>query len=108
MTSYGSVAAKVAEAKKRNPELFCKHPKCLWRTSDEFCPRHRNLKAECKYCGVYLGNDALKGEITAAKGEPDMCLSCAQDMDGMVTDLQKSLGHRMPPLNYGSNVEPFR
>lgn len=35
--SYGrSVAASVREQKEKHPELFCAHPKCLWRIVDRF------------------------------------------------------------------------
>jgi hypothetical protein len=35
-----STASKVAEHKAKHPELYCKHPRCLWRTGGGLCPRH--------------------------------------------------------------------
>lgn len=35
-----NVAAKVAKHKRLHPELYCPHPKCLWRTNGGRCPRH--------------------------------------------------------------------
>lgn len=32
------VAAKVAEHKRKHPELYCS--RCLWRTGGGDCPRH--------------------------------------------------------------------
>lgn len=34
------VAASVARVKQLRPEEFCLHPRCLWRTSALYCPRH--------------------------------------------------------------------
>ena len=34
------IAAKVAERKLYQPEKYCPHPKCLWKTVGGFCPRH--------------------------------------------------------------------
>lgn len=38
--SYRTVAASVAEAKRRHPEKFCPVDRCLWRTGGGRCPRH--------------------------------------------------------------------
>lgn len=35
-----STAAKVAEYKRRHPELYCPAPRCLWKTGGGSCPRH--------------------------------------------------------------------
>jgi hypothetical protein len=34
------VAAKVSENKRKHPERYCPHPKCLWPTGGGYCPRH--------------------------------------------------------------------
>ena len=44
--SRGQVAAKVAANKARHPEHYCPAPKCLWRTSGGYCPRHTPVRAE--------------------------------------------------------------
>jgi hypothetical protein len=41
--THNSVAKSERERKEAHPEAFCKSPRCLWRTSEEFCPRHRPL-----------------------------------------------------------------
>lgn len=45
---HASVAAKVADRKKKYPEQYCKRPKCLWRTDNLYCPRHEYPKLEAK------------------------------------------------------------
>ena len=41
MTTHGSVARSVREAKEKYPERYCPTPGCLWRTGDgSYCPRH--------------------------------------------------------------------
>lgn len=44
-----STASKVAQAKLDHPEDFCPHPRCLWRTSGGFCPRHEP-QVRCRNC----------------------------------------------------------
>jgi hypothetical protein len=44
-----NVAAKVAKAKEANPEEFCKIKKCLWRTKEDYCPKHKPVKNESIY-----------------------------------------------------------
>ena len=39
------VAAKVAKSKEENPENFCKVKNCLWRTKEDFCPKHAKKEA---------------------------------------------------------------
>jgi hypothetical protein len=41
MKNYQQVAASVAQAKERHPELFCPATRCLWRTGGGYCPRHK-------------------------------------------------------------------
>lgn len=36
-----STASKVAANKLKHPELYCPHPRCLWRTGGGRCPRHQ-------------------------------------------------------------------
>ena len=38
--SYSSVAAKVAQQKREQPERYCPTPRCLWQTDGRHCPRH--------------------------------------------------------------------
>lgn len=36
-----NIQANVAQAKERQPELYCPERRCLWRTGDgSYCPRH--------------------------------------------------------------------
>jgi hypothetical protein len=35
-----NTAAKVAERKQRQPDLYCSEPRCLWLTGGGKCPRH--------------------------------------------------------------------
>jgi hypothetical protein len=41
-----NTAAKVREAKEKNPENFCPNPRCLWRTETRYgtkpCPKHQS------------------------------------------------------------------
>jgi hypothetical protein len=39
-----NTAAKIAQHKEKNPNLYC--PRCLWRTGGGFCPRHRPVRKE--------------------------------------------------------------
>jgi len=39
-----SIQAKVAARKEARPDLYCKHPRCLWRTTEGYCPRHKEGK----------------------------------------------------------------
>ena len=43
-----NVAAKVRARKDKEPEKYCKDKKCLYRTDDEFCPKHKPAKKEVK------------------------------------------------------------
>jgi hypothetical protein len=36
-----STASKVAQHKAKHPELYCLAPRCLWRTDERYCPRHK-------------------------------------------------------------------
>ena len=38
-------AAIVAKHKEKHPELYCATKRCLWRTSNDYCPRHKPLKS---------------------------------------------------------------
>lgn len=55
MPSHGQVAAGVRRQKEAHPELFCRDPRCLWRsvlvTRDKRvvnrpCPKHETREAE--------------------------------------------------------------
>ena len=41
-----NTAAKVAAHKEAHPELYCTQKRCLWRTADDYCPRHDVQQAE--------------------------------------------------------------
>ncbi len=38
--SHGSVAAKVRAQKEAHPERYCLARNCLYRTDDDYCPKH--------------------------------------------------------------------
>jgi hypothetical protein len=38
------IAAKVAADKEKHPEKYCKNKKCLYKTDDEYCPKHTTTK----------------------------------------------------------------
>lgn len=48
--SYGP-AAKVREEKEEHPERFCADKKCLWRTDEQYCPRHAPAKTTSLWKG---------------------------------------------------------
>jgi hypothetical protein len=43
-----STAAKVAERKAKNPDLYCPQVRCLWATGGPLCPRHKKALATGK------------------------------------------------------------
>lgn len=64
MSTYRSVAASVAESKRKHPEDFCPVDRCLWRTGGGHCPRHVHLAA-----------------APAPAIEPAVCFSCGKEME---------------------------
>jgi hypothetical protein len=43
------VAATVAKRKEDHPEDFCKTKKCLYRTKEDYCPKHKPKKVDESY-----------------------------------------------------------
>lgn len=48
MASRFALQAREAMAKAQRPDLFCKSPRCLWRTPSDWCPRHSTEEGEVK------------------------------------------------------------
>jgi hypothetical protein len=59
-----STASKVAEHKKVNPLKYCYAIGCLWRTNEQFCPRHKPIapyKAQARQIAKWY-NELIKAE----------------------------------------------
>jgi len=50
------IAATVAKKKQENPDAFCKDKKCLYRTKEEYCPKHKKKITEGEEKGVWKRN----------------------------------------------------
>ena len=62
-----STASKVAQHKEDHPKLYCLAPRCLWRTDERYCPRHKPkpiapYKAQAQI-GVTMTCEHCKWEI---------------------------------------------
>jgi hypothetical protein len=68
------VAATVAKKKEDRPEDFCKAKKCLYRTKEDYCPKHKPEKVTEGFC-IYCT------KRTPANWDSDLCKSCQKKED---------------------------
>lgn len=61
MSSYRSIAAKVAATKEAHPERYCPTHRCLWMTGGGYCPRHG---------GPPKGSKKISEEVTDVNASP--------------------------------------
>ena len=66
-----STASKVAQHKEKNPEKYCAALRCLWRTDEIFCPRHRP-SSEAPYKAQARRIAEMYNRLATAEYRPDL------------------------------------
>ena len=94
-----STASKVAEHKAKHPELYCKHPRCLWRTGGGLCPRHtlsrsipaETLPAETQETSCQQSQEAAEQRSREVITQPAICRCWACNLMSLTYDTDGNL-----------------